>query len=496
MFMVAYVLFIVSVLLAISAYFIKFARLSSAGLSMFVMGLSVGLHFSEYSNVGGLLLIFFSIFQIFNIARLIERRLHEKFLKNAFLKGGSKLLGLQFMAYLMSIAFNTYTTVNTLTIIIVLQAVTALMVLVTVIVRLFLSRPNGVKNYLTDKELPSISVLVPARNEDKDLEDLLTTLVANDYPKLEILVLDDCSTGKNIPEIVKKFAHDGVRFVQGDMPSESWLPKNQAYKTLFDHSSGEWLIFMGVDVRLGVGSLRALINYALLHKKDMISVLPRRFNAHFWAGFASPLRHFRELIKINYNKRNTSALSTLWLISRDSYESCGGFESVSRKVVPEHYFAGELNKKKSYAFVRTDDYLQVSTAKKLSEQLSTSIRVIFPSLHRRMERVALSTMFIFVSLVLPFILSIYFISVGKTTWDAILVHCVCIILTSAHALVISFTNPIIWPLSLINLPYVALQEIVLSYISMFKYEFGEIYWKGRNVCLPVMHVVPRLPKVD
>lgn len=494
--MYSLVVLCIGLIIGLMAYFIRPGKLLLSALSMCAVGYGAGWYFAENPSLGSMLLVYFTLFQILNIARLIEDRLHEKYLKNAFLKGGLKLVVLQAVSVGLDIAMSHFEYISASKVIIIAGLVGSAVILVAVLARILMSQPKGVKNYLSDKELPSISVLVPARNEDSDLEELLATLVANDYPKLEILVLDDCSTGKNIPEIVKKYAHGGVRFVQGDTPSENWLAKNQAYKSLYEQSSGDWLIFMGVDVRLGVSSLRAMVHYALEHNKHMISILPRRFNAHFWAGFASPLRYFRELVKINYNKRNTPALSTVWLISREAYESTGGMDSVARKVIPEQYFAGELNKKKQYAFVRTNDYLQISTAKKLNEQIRTSLRVIYPSLHRRMERVALSVLFLFIFMVLPYVFSVYYFIVGQGGWQMLAVLITCGLLTVTHALITSLTNPIIWPLSLVNLPYAAAQEIVLSFVSMVRYEFGEVDWKGRNVCLPVMHVIPRLPKID
>src|SRR5690606_10627587 len=67
------------------------------------------------------------------------------------------------------------------------------------------------RTHYSDKELPTVSVCIPARNETNALEDCLRSMLANDYPKLEILVLDDCSQDRTA-EVIKSFAHAGVRF--------------------------------------------------------------------------------------------------------------------------------------------------------------------------------------------------------------------------------------------------------------------------------------------
>jgi hypothetical protein len=192
---------------------------------------------------------------------------------------------------------------------------------------------------------------------------------------------------------------------------------------------------------------------------------------------------------------NVPALSTLWLIEREAYDNLGGMPSVARKVIPEHYFANHLHSDKKYAFVRTNDYLHVSTAKSLREQLATSNRTLYPGLHRRMEWVAVVCVAIAVLLLAPFVAVFSSLMNGDMLRSVIYLICIgC--LTLSHLLVTTYTNPVLWPLAIINFPYLAMQEIVLYARSMYAYEFGEVVWKDRNICLPVLQVIPRLPSAD
>ena len=70
-----------------------------------------------------------------------------------------------------------------------------------------------------EDELPTVSVCIPARNEMHALEQCLEYILASDYGKLEVLVLDDSSSDQT-PHIIRSFAHAGVRFIPG-----SPLPK-------------------------------------------------------------------------------------------------------------------------------------------------------------------------------------------------------------------------------------------------------------------------------
>lgn len=481
-----------SVFVGIFAYFKNTLRFILAPFAFILHFVAVILILIFQPSAASLLLSIFGAAQLLNISRLIEGRLNEKHLRAAYLRGGLNILLLELVTISVIIVQATIESFSIAWVIFGLQVAVSACIAFLVVLRLIRSRPKEIRNYLPDSQLPAISVLVPARNEDENLEQMLQSIVANDYPKLEVLVLDDCSATPRVSEIVKRFANKGVRFIEGDYPKENWLAKNQAYQTLVHHSSGDWLIFMGVDVRLGPTSLRALVHYAIHHRAEMVSVLPRRADHSFITGLFAPLRYFRELSKINL-RHSVPALSTLWLIERKAYEEVGGIESVARMIIPEHYFASQLTKKSAYYFVHTNDYLQVGTIKTINEQLATSIRTLYPGMRRRIENVALYIVFSVTMLLMPFVQLVYGL-VGNPSgyyfWSGLLA---CSFLVIAHCLVTIYTNPIVWPFALINFPYLVIQEMVLAVISLVKYEYGEVYWKGRNICQPVMHVIPALP---
>lgn len=485
----------VGILCGVLAYFWRTVRLPFASLAMLLHAVGSGMYFAEHMTPLGLVALFISVFCITNYARLVIHRLHARHLRLAFFVGGTRLLMLQYGMYFLDWLIHRYAVESALgSIVLLLQHMGAGLVLLFTVYRLWSSTPKKVEAFYSDKELPTVSVLLPARNESNDLLESLRSLVANDYPKLEILVLDDCSTSGRVPEIVREFAQDGVRFIQGDEPDENWLAKNQAYHNLAQSSSGEWLLFMGVDVRLGVGSVRALIHYALNHNAHMVSVLPRRYMGTFWAGFFTPLRYFKEMLKTGILRSNVPSLSTAWLIQREAFEDVGGMPSVARKVIPEHYFANRLSAQKRYAFVRSNDYLQIATAKSLSEQVRTSLRTLYPGLHRRMEWVPIVSMLLILGIVAPYWQLGWALQSGDMRM-ALVYGAIISMLTSAHLLVTTVTNPVLWPLAVINLPYLALQEVALYFISMYKYEFGTVIWKDRNICLPVLQAIPKLPSM-
>lgn len=349
---------------------------------------------------------------------------------------------------------------------------------------------------LTDKEAPSLSVLIPARNETDELDECLRALVASDYPKLEILVLDDCSATRRTPEIIRSFAHDGVRFVQGEIPDETrWLAKNFAYDQLTHEASGDLLLFCGVDTRFAPGSLRQLVNLLEERGKDMLSVMPQRAAGSSQSNsLLQAMRYYWEICLPRRFFKRPPVLSSCWLIRSTALKRMGGFESVSRSVNPEAPLARKAVVTDAYSFVRSDDSLGIYSEKPANEQYATSVRVRYPQLHRRLELIGLVSMFelaIFLGPIIGLALSGHMAHTLAyvAAWGVALL---CLLTTYGLVTVgARLADPWYgWML----MPVAVALDLMILHISFWKYEFGTVEWKGRNVCIPVMQVEPRLPK--
>ena len=167
---------------------------------------------------------------------------------------------------------------------------------------------------------------------------------------------------------------------------------------------------------------------------------------------------------------------------------------MSRSVLPERYFARELVKTHEYSFIRADDVLDIQTAKSLPEQRSTAIRMRYPQVHRRPELVLIMTSAISFLLLGPFLIVLagFFWDLGTAFW---LAAASAAVIVATHVLIVAVSNPPNIPIACVNLPIVIITELVLGIESMLKYEFSEVHWKDRNICIPVMHVTPHLPRI-
>ncbi len=346
---------------------------------------------------------------------------------------------------------------------------------------------------LVDADLPTVSVVIPARNETTDLEACLQSVLASDYPKLEVLVLDDCSQDRTA-EIIRSFAHDGVRFIQGKPPGEQWLAKNQAYQQLLEAATGELVLFCGVDVRFDQAAIRQLVSGMLERRKTMVSLLPRRLSGPSLAGIMQPLRYWWELALPRRLFNRPAVLSTCWIVRREAVLKLGGFKAVSHAVIPERFLARAFIKDNNYSFWRASSLLNIQTMKSAEEQQATTIRVRYPQIHRRPEMALGLLLLELIGLLGPFI---GLVSSVWRPWSMVhgLFLTSCLLLLLTQAMIVAISNPANLIVAVLTTPIAIATEIVLGIVSMLRYEFSEVDWKGRNICIPVLQSFPRLPKL-
>jgi len=340
------------------------------------------------------------------------------------------------------------------------------------------------------KDLPTISVCIAARNEDHALADCLSRVLASDYPKLEVLVLDDCSQDST-SSIIASFAHDGVRFIQGDQPATGWLGKNQARQTLAQQASGDYLFFMDVDTYVAPESISQVVAYALNQGLQMVGILPQNRLGLQPATLFGTLTYFWRLA-VPIRKDRVPVSTSCWLIRASSLQQLGGFASVSRKMVPEGSFAARLAVHDQYRFVVSDAILGVTTAKHWHSQVESAVRVSYPAQHRQpLQVLAVCAVEFGLCLAPPVVIIVRLIQqrTDVILWLALVASALFLF---NYYLVLLRVQPKSWLLAGLCWSVVIVQEIVLHISSMLQYEFSDVNWKGRNVCYPVL--APRSPR--
>lgn len=460
-----------------------------------VVALSYGLIVSNLSLLAAVFAVV-SLFRIFNLARIMKGRMHHAYLYRTSFVTSLWLIGVQLLVVALAgglIIFNVSEGISGYTI----GVMQVLAGLVVVYSAWRVARTGSDKSKFegfSDKELPSISVAVAARNESEDLIICIDALLASDYPKLEIIVLDDCSQAIRTPEIIRSYAHKGVRFVQGDEPSATWLAKNHAYASLAKAASGKYIVFASVNTHFERESLRKLVSYNLHENMKMVSVMPRNSMSHQKFPLIEPLRYGWEAALPRGILRRPPVLSSCWIIQKTALKKAGGFAAVSRMIIPEAFFARQLASAGLYSFLPSAGVLGISSHKTRGQQLATAIRTSYPSLHRRPEMVLLTSLLALALGVLPFIAVLRGVITLKLDLATLLALIACSLLLYGYKIILQLMYGKHITYHIFTLPFAVVAYVVILNYSMYKYEFSKVIWKDRNICIPVMHVVPHLPK--
>lgn len=444
-------------------------------------------------SLATILIFVFSFYRGVNLFRLITNRIHIDHLYKASYSSALSLIGLQSIVIILVLINAKYLLSETawLYAIVVAQVITGIIVFTSTNRHLKTTIPLKVTKSFSDRELPTVTVAIPARNETTNLSDCLNSLISSNYPKLEILVLDDCSQDRRTPEIIKDFALRGVRFIAGKVPPDKWLAKNFAYKQLVDESSGELIIFCGVDTRFEPNTIKTLVELSLIKNKQMISLIPTNNKNKvdgLWQLLVQPSRYAWELALPRRFLNRPAVLSTCWMISRNLLLSSGGFEAVTNTISPESYFARRaIADRDGYSFMQADSVVALSSVKSISDQRDTAVRTRYPQLHKRPEIIGIVTAAEFGALILPMI----FVVIGVTVSNPFVVFFALIsalLQQYSYGKVVELTYRKHILSGYFALPLAAIFDIYLLNTSMIRYEFGEVIWKDRNVCIPIMDV--------
>ena len=194
-------------------------------------------------------------------------------------------------------------------------------------------------------ELPSLSIIVPARNEAQNLRRLLPSLERQEYPgQFEIIVVDDHSTDATV-EVVEERQRDirairdancDLKWVPAAPLPKGWLGKQNASHTGATAARGKWLLFTDADTEHNLFSASTAVAYAEASNLDGLSIFPQQIT-HGLLDSAVLMVAFAGLFA--GLPRSTTMLNGQYvLVRRQVYEASGGFAAVRAEMMDDLAF--------------------------------------------------------------------------------------------------------------------------------------------------------------
>lgn len=122
---------------------------------------------------------------------------------------------------------------------------------------------------------PRVSIVIPARNEERRVEEALRSILAQDYPNAEYMVINDRSTdgtGAILAEMAKRDAR--LRVVSIEELPTGWLGKNFALYQGAKAATGDLILFADADVIMDPSSVRRAVTYFQRRHLDHLAIIP------------------------------------------------------------------------------------------------------------------------------------------------------------------------------------------------------------------------------
>jgi glycosyltransferase involved in cell wall biosynthesis len=205
-----------------------------------------------------------------------------------------------------------------------------------------------------DAECPRISILFAARDEEEKLPAALATMMEIDYPKLEVIAVDDRSTDST-GRILDEFAaaHPRLRVVHVTELPSGWLGKPHALLKAFETSTGEWLLFTDADVRFKADLLRRAVALAKSRDLDHLTLIGDVEMVGFWETvlitfFGMAFNIATDPYRVaNPNSRAYLGVGAFQLLRRAAYEGSGTHRRLAMEVVDDMKL-GKIVKQSGY----------------------------------------------------------------------------------------------------------------------------------------------------
>lgn len=209
---------------------------------------------------------------------------------------------------------------------------------------------------------PLISLCVPARNEERNIRGCIEALLTQDYPNLEVIVLDDRSTDATFA-ILKDIANRDSRLhpISGsDLPA-GWAGKPHALYQASAAARGEWLCFVDADTFLSSKTLSSCYVKALETRADMFTIMTFQIMGSFWEKTVMPL--VMTALSVGFsprrvndpNRKDAIANGQFILIKRSVYNAIGGHKSVKDNIVEDKAISEQV-KWNGYRLIVADGY--------------------------------------------------------------------------------------------------------------------------------------------
>jgi chlorobactene glucosyltransferase len=334
---------------------------------------------------------------------------------------------------------------------------------------------------------PLVSILIPARNEEKNIERCLSSLQNQHYKNYEILVLNDNSTDDTLNILNRIAAKDKrIRVFNGAPLPEDWYGKPFALHQLSQAAKGDILLFTDADTIHNPTSISWAATNIIDLKTDMVSGYVGQIFLSFGEVVTVPLMFFLTgfVIPLFINRFTrltffSSAIGQYIAIRRSVFNAIGGCEAFKRKTSEDIYMARYVKKMGfNTRFLNISEHVKCRMYNGYRHAAEGIGKNIFDFLGKSSVLLFIIAIAVFFFLFFPFVL--LFFCIAKSSPWTLQIIMVNILYTLTWLFMflgqrLNWWYGFLWPIMFLNLIYMAMW-------SWFRTISGRGFiWKGRVV---------------
>lgn len=323
-----------------------------------------------------------------------------------------------------------------------------------------------------------VSVLIPARNEENNISNILNDLISQNYENIEIIVYNDCSTDKT-KEIVEEFArcYNFIKLIDGREVPTDWYGKTFACWNLGKNAKGDYWLFLDADVRIKGNLIKRAIYYSEKKGLDLISIFPKQIMITFGEKLVVPIMNIILLsllplsfVRFRYFPSLSAANGQFMFYRRNAYMQINPYEEFKKSRVEDIEIAYHFKKNRcKIACLLGDDELTC----RMYENLEQAINGFSKNVIAFFRNSIILTFFYIVANMLTSIWAYFFfgLKISALILSLQILTLILIFISSKQNIVL---NLLLQPIRLIILIFIVFKSLI------DKRNKGYL-WKGRYV---------------
>lgn len=343
----------------------------------------------------------------------------------------------------------------------------------------------NIRNMVNFTELPSVSIILPIRNEENNIKTCLKNLLTLNYPIYEIIIADGSSTDKSI-EIANKTINNFnennivVNIIEEEELPDDWLGKSWGCWNAAKIANGNLYLFTDADTIHSKNSLNVAVEKMLEMNLDGLSIIGKMMSLSVIEKIIMP--SFKSLIFLIFGGRYGSkylrdlAIGQYILVKKETYDGFGGHEVIKDKIAEDIHLASKISSIGSFKSFNGNKIYSVRMYSNYDEILNGLSRNANESMSDKKIGSIIAVFSLLIWKVIPLITLPVFIIEGYDGIEVIVLFCIFSI--GSILVDVELNDDKLYYLFILPIGLVLLSWILID--NIFFNRAKEISWKGRE----------------